>query len=640
MKAFYVGLILSVFILSACPKNPDVAVEGLPVKRAVIYRNGVGYFEREGSPDSEKVYFKVRTNKVSDFLATLTVLQEGGSSVKSVSFPTKVEVEPVECKPKMKPSVCKELQKNSGLMKITLQLSDDFDRVRVGYIGETPVWRPSYRLVEEKGKLYLQAWGIVQNISGEDWKDVKLSLVAGSPISFETNLAYTHIPQRPMVSDYGEVISSVPVSETTLAEEPPMAPPPAPSAEYYEEVGAAGAPVADKVVSAPKTASSSPSKKMESKAAYKRQSAKDISGGGGGLSAYEMQDASMMPKNTAQLATIAVEGGQTRYDIPQRVSVPDENSTMVLIFSKKVDGDLSYLFAPEYGVPDSSSHPFRVARFKNTTGGLLEKGPLAIYESKSFLGQGMLSILPADATTTVPFSLERAVAVEIKRNNTERGGRLFKIESGSIMVEKNYVYQTEYKIKNGLDKDIRLFVRHSRVQGSRLTTPTKDVEDNVGTNTALVGANVAKFTTDTLKVEEIKSMPYSVDWMSDMAEDAIKDYISHKKAEPDNVKILKQLLEIRDQLKKSYTKEEKLYQEQTQLERAQNETRANLKAIEKNPQASDLKVKLMERLDKNAARLQIISKELIEVQMRISELKVRFDESKKQIKILEPLPVE
>lgn len=626
MKRLIIAVFICLPFFIACPKNPDVAVEGLPVKRAVIYRNGVGYFEREGSPDSQKVYFRVRTNKVSDFLASLAVLQEGGTSIKGVSFPTKIEEEPVVCPPKMKAEKCKELQKNRGLLKVTLELSEDFDTIRVGYINETPVWRPTYRLVSEKGKLYLQAWGIIQNISGEDWKNIRLSLVAGSPISFETNLAYSYIPPRPMISDYGEVISSVPTSETTLAEEPPMAPEP----EYNEAIPMAGG------MESLKSAPPSPSKmKKAPKSQIKAET--QYKGGGYGKSAYDDGfSGSMIPKESTQLAAVVVEGGQTRYDIPQRVSIPDNNSTMVVIFSKKVEGELSYLFAPEYGVPDSSSHPFRVARFKNTTGGLLEKGPLAIYESGSFLGQGMLNILPMDATTTVPFSLEIGIAIEIKKTTTERGGKLFKIESGSIMIEKDYIYQSEYKIKNGLDRDIKIILKHQRNAGSKIIKPTKGVEDNVGTNTALVTADISKFTTDIVKVEEVKSFPYQADWMSDMVEDAIKDYISNNKSDVENVKMLSQLLEIREQLKKSYVKQEKLYQEQSVLEKAQSETRANLKAIEKNPQAQDLRVKLMERLDKNASRLQVISKELIEVQMRISELKVRFDETKKGIKIQEP----
>ena len=37
-------------------------------------------------------------------------------------------------------------------------------------------------------------------------------------------------------------------------------------------------------------------------------------------------------------------------------------------------------------MPDSSTHPFRVGRFTNATPGLLERGPIAVFEGGAFLG--------------------------------------------------------------------------------------------------------------------------------------------------------------------------------------------------------------------------------------------------------------
>src|SRR6185295_4154875 len=80
------------------------------------------------------------------------------------------------------------------------------------------------------GGAELQAWGIVQNTSGEDWKGVQLSLVAGAPLAFQATLEKAVVPPRPVVTDQGEVIASVPTGETSLAEAPPPPPPPPPAA--------------------------------------------------------------------------------------------------------------------------------------------------------------------------------------------------------------------------------------------------------------------------------------------------------------------------------------------------------------------------------------------------------------------------
>ena len=70
-------------------------------------------------------------------------------------------------------------------------------RVRVGYIQETPIWKTTYRLVLSNEKPLIQGWAIVENPSEEDWKDVKLSLVSGRPISFTMDLYQPLYVPRP-----------------------------------------------------------------------------------------------------------------------------------------------------------------------------------------------------------------------------------------------------------------------------------------------------------------------------------------------------------------------------------------------------------------------------------------------------------
>ena len=71
-------------------------------------------------------------------------------------------------------------------------------RVQVGYLLESPIWKTSYRLlVGEQDEHLLQGWGIVENTTEEDWRDVRLTLVSGQPISFRMELYEPHYVQRP-----------------------------------------------------------------------------------------------------------------------------------------------------------------------------------------------------------------------------------------------------------------------------------------------------------------------------------------------------------------------------------------------------------------------------------------------------------
>src|SRR4051794_38001868 len=74
-------------------------------------------------------------------------------------------------------------------------------RVQVGYVVENPVWKTSYRLVlgtkEDKKAPYLQGWAVVENSTYEDWRDVRMALISGRPISFQMDLYQPLFVSRP-----------------------------------------------------------------------------------------------------------------------------------------------------------------------------------------------------------------------------------------------------------------------------------------------------------------------------------------------------------------------------------------------------------------------------------------------------------
>ncbi len=76
-------------------------------------------------------------------------------------------------------------------------------RCEVGYVVENPIWKTSYRLVlgkqNKENKPFLQGWAVVENPTDEDWKDVRMALVSGRPISFQMDLYQPLYVQRPVV---------------------------------------------------------------------------------------------------------------------------------------------------------------------------------------------------------------------------------------------------------------------------------------------------------------------------------------------------------------------------------------------------------------------------------------------------------
>ncbi len=70
----------------------------------------------------------------------------------------------------------------------------------VSYTLAAPIWKTTYRVVlDEGGKPFFQGWAIVDNVSEEDWRDVELSLISGTPVSFIQPLQQPFYRYRPVV---------------------------------------------------------------------------------------------------------------------------------------------------------------------------------------------------------------------------------------------------------------------------------------------------------------------------------------------------------------------------------------------------------------------------------------------------------
>ncbi len=660
------GAIAGALLLGGCSSSANVS-SNLPLRRVVVYRNGIAYFERGGKVDEPRVRFKMKEAAVGDFLATLAVMEKGGSSVRAAAFPIKSPEDVPECdpnpipfpshrrrrdreedfaEPRLRP--CTD-QERRHMREVVLELDGEEHDLQLGYVTEAPVWRPSYRLVVEgNGQASMQAWGIVQNLSGEDWTNVRLSLIAGAPLAFQATLGTPVIPTRPTVTDEGEVIAAVPRSETTLAQAQAVQKP-------AEPVMAEQAASPEKSVDAEEesdedAAESASPKDGKRKEAPKSVAPRRVAGPSGGLAGASRAKADRpmapppppaamipsAPRNLRTLAAISATGGVTRYDLPEAVTIPDKSATMVMLLSKKMPGDAAFLYAPDGGVPDSYAHPFRVVRFLNKSGGTLEKGPIAVFDHGSFLGQGMVDPLPDGATATVPFALDRSVAVDRSTKHDELGERVQKIDNGQLYVERDSATQTLYRIRNGGEAPAKVLVKHARISGSHFEKAPKGTEDNVGTGSALVPYDLAPHAEGELVVDERVSIQRAEPWTSPVADSAVRALLANPGVDAATKTALAEAWKLRTEILHLNDVQSELQRNNQELASQTEETRRSLRSIEKNKLADKLRAQLTKRIEDLSKKSEEVGKKLVEAQAKLAEINVRFRDLVRSIKYVAP----
>ncbi|MCO4760358.1 MAG: DUF4139 domain-containing protein [Myxococcales bacterium] len=160
--------------------------------RVVVYRNGIAYFERRARAKDGRVQLSVPDDKVNDFLKSLTVTDAKTKKPLPVSFPTRK-------------------RRSRGDVQMTIQLPDRSVRdVIVTYISDSPAWKPTYRLMIDKNeKVTVQGWAVVDNTSGEDWKQVRVGVGSSSALSFRYDLRSVRRVYRQSIR-HGQVVVHAP----------------------------------------------------------------------------------------------------------------------------------------------------------------------------------------------------------------------------------------------------------------------------------------------------------------------------------------------------------------------------------------------------------------------------------------------
>src|SRR4051812_37822169 len=174
------GFLLAAASAGCGPKHASfVKVDDVALGRVVIYRNGVAFYERRTTVAGGTLTVSVPRERVDDFLKSLTVIDAISRRPLPVSIPRQETPDG-----------------NNLVMKLQLPSKNTADVV-LTYVTEAPAWKPSYRVVVgDHHDVMLEGWAIVDNTSGEDWKNVLVGVGSSSALSFRYDLWSVRQVQR------------------------------------------------------------------------------------------------------------------------------------------------------------------------------------------------------------------------------------------------------------------------------------------------------------------------------------------------------------------------------------------------------------------------------------------------------------
>jgi hypothetical protein len=634
----------------------------LPITRVVLYKHGVGYFEREGSVEGDApLTFTFAQSEVSDVLKSLTVLDLHGGHIDAVSYDS---TKPLE---QRLADIALTIPDQNSLTALLPQLKgarvaiqpgaadESFDCTLLGVDAQETrtaagVARTVYvSVLTDDGDLFsydLHALAGLQLrddhlrrdldyylrtqlaakkqeartftffATGRGKRTVRLSYVVGAPVWKATYRLLLPEPEA-LATGTQPTIQGWAVVDNTQDED-------------WEQVAltlVAGLPVSfvhdlytPRYVRRPEV------RVQETTGVLPPEIAAGIRGeemaiGG---SADTLRDAAPPAAAPAALRKVTVAysaaapssvptqvrerqvGDLFEYHVERPVTIRRDQSALVPIVLKPFDGRPVLLYQREA----REQNPLRAVEFKNTTGLTLEGGPVTVIESSSYVGEAMLDTMKPDEERIVPYAVELSVRVLVTVDSRDEKSHRFAVRNGTLKSVYYSTSQTTYTFASRSRRNEVAFLDHLRHSDASELFDTPAPHEMSERYWRFKFVLTAGETTHyVVKSRKLMSQTVSI---SDARSNVLSYWLEERggRLDPNVREPLQRLVELQRQAAGTEERIQRLEKERNDLSTEQGRIRENLTALGDKPTERNLRERLVTKLNAQEDRLEAIAAEL------------------------------
>ncbi len=470
----------------------------------------------------------------------------------------------------------------------------------VSYTVAAPIWKTTYRVVlDASGQPFFQGWAIVDNVGDEDWADVALSLVSGTPVSFIQPLQqplYRYRPVIPIPDDLNldpQVYEprSVYGSDTNIGGG-------GPGGGGGGGVGmGAGAGSAD----------------------YNRTfNPKDITGS----PTTSLSDAITSEDSGIKTAATGKETGDLfEYRIDRPVTVRRDRSALIPILQTRMEGERVSI----YKESAQKERPMSGLLLKNTSPLTLEGGALTVIEGNAYAGEALMERLKPNEERFISFAVDLATLVTVENKEGREPVFLVRVING---VFQAHYYQSEkktYTMTNQTDKPRVVYVEHPLRKGWRLSEETpRPVEKT---------ASVYRFRVElpprqsvALLVAERRTLMDSYA-LSNLTPGDLELFISRRYLDEVSRQGLEKILEIKGRIASVDARVAAADKEAAEIAADQARLRENIKALNETSEARALIARYVAKAGEQETRIEQLANERRAATQERARLQAELDAS-------------
>jgi hypothetical protein len=687
MKPFLVLLTATLLILSPQAKaqtrtritpadraaKSQVAAQQLPLRRVILYSNGVAYFERRGTVrDRAEIDLQFKQSQVDDVLKSMVVLDLGRGQVGAVSYNSSAPPSARLADIPFSIEAGTEANTQGGLAGVLRQLqgarvvvtatgrsatgailtieerssqidadkppltthaiviaseageisSFDLAEVRsvrlvdegarrdvtafasasasarrrdaktivitsdgageremvVSYTIAAPIWKTTYRLVlDSSGKPFFQGWAIVDNVGDEDWTDVSLSLVSGTPVSFIQPLQQPLYRYRPVIPIPDDLNLNPQIYDPSTGE-----------GRGYNSGGGDMA-MGGGGAGGGGGGSDDPNRVFTSKSVT-----------GGPLTT--LSDAMTSEDSGIRTAATGRESGDLfEYRIDRPVTVARNRSALIPILQTRMEGERVSI----YTEAAQKDRPMSGMLLKNTSGLTLEGGALTVIDGDAYAGEALMERLKPGEERFISFAVDLTTLVTARKEEGREPVFLVRVLNGTFQAHYYESEKKSYVITNQTDRPRVLYIEHPLRKGWRLSNespkPVEKTEDAYRFRVELGARETVE-----LRVVERRALMDSYA-LSNLTPPELELFVSRRYLDEASRVALEKIINLKSRIAEAAARAEGAEREATEIGVDQARLRENIKALGQTTEARQLIARYVAKANEQETRMEQLS---------------------------------
>jgi hypothetical protein len=499
----------------------------------------------------------------------------------------------------------------------------------ISYTVAAPIWKTTYRVVlDPEGRPFFQGWAVVDNISEEDWQDVSLSLVSGTPVSFIQpiqNPLYRYRPVVPVPQDLNLSPQVYEAGEVRITQAEANAV--RRLSGQLEELGGG----ANTARGGAKAAAETPQQQLMLQQFNRR---KDFSSADSAIPASgpSISGAITGGESGVETAATGSEVGELfEYRVEQPVTVRRDRSALIPILQTKMDGERVSV----YNEAARKDRPMHGVRLKNTSELTLEGGSLTVIDGDAYAGEALIERLKSNEQRFISFGLDLGSLVTTKLKSERRPVFLVRAQKGVFETHYHQTQKKTYTVINQTDKQRIVYVEHPYREGWKLSDDTQKPASQT-VNFYRFRVELKPRATVELPVTETQALMDSYQ-LANLTSRDVELFVTSNYIDAAMRAELEKLIDLKFRVGKEQSRIEALDKEADEIGDDQKRLRENIATLKNTNEARQLVARYISKAGEQETRLEQIAKEKRAAQDALAKLTAEFDAAVRALVIDKPL---